>query len=481
MALLLMPVLFFSCATYNSTMNTYYSSVREHNYDKAIKKLEGNKFIKRSRNYLLYCLEMGRVYQLKGDAVQSNIYLNQADDLMESARKSAKDITLGNLINPMMEAYRGEDFELFMVHFYKALNYAALGQTAEAVVEARRIGLATDRQSDKFNDKKGRYSKDAFALNLQGMLYELSGDMNNAFIAYRNAADVYLLAGSSYYGVSMPAQLQQDLLRTASAMGFTDEQARYEKLFNTTLQHTGKPNGELILFLEEGRAPVKEEKNFFLTNAGVGGFNYVDQYGYNSTFPFDNNYYGISDSKLSSVRTLRVAMPVYQVAYNRKAGVLVNVNGSQFTPQLAQDINTVAVSTLKERFLQELANAAARQLTKKLVEKGTEKAAEGFARKKEKKSDKDNASEAEKEEKRKKNEENARAAGEVAGLLMNLANTITEKADTRNWQSLPAYISYVRIPLAAGDNIVTINANGQSKTLKASANKGLQMMAVTLD
>jgi hypothetical protein len=30
---------------------------------------------------------------------------------------------------------------------------------------------------------------------------------------------------------------------------------------------------------------------------------------------------------------------------------------------------------------------------------------------------------------------------------MNLINTATEKADTRNWQSLPAYIHYVRVPL----------------------------------
>ena len=480
MALLLMPVL-FSCATYNKSMDAYYSSLQARNYDKALQKLEKNKLIKRDRNSLLYHLEAGRVYRLKNDPVQSNIHFNVADEQMEAARKSAKDIALGNLVNPMMESYRGEDFEPFMVHFYKALNYITLGQTAEAVVEARRITLSADRQAEKFNNKSGRYSKDAFAFNLQGMIYELSGDMNNAFIAYRNAVEVYLGSGDSYYGVALPAQLTQDLLHAAAAMGFTDEQARYEKLLQTKMQQSSTAQQEMILFIEEGNAPVKEEKSFFLTNAGINGFSYTDQYGYNASFPFDHQYYGISEPKLSAVRTLRVAMPVYRLSYQQKAAVSITSGSMAYTPQLAADINTVAVSLLKERFVKELANALARQVTKKLVEKGTEKAAEGIARKKEKKSDKENSSEEEKEKKRQKNEENAKAVGEVAGLLMNIANTVSEKADTRNWQSLPAFISYVRIPLQAGENLVTISANGKTQTLKVQGDRRLQMLGVVLD
>ncbi len=481
MALLLMPV-FISCATYNSSMNTYYASLQSHDYDKALKRLESNKFIGRSRNKLLYQLEKGKLFFLKKDPAQSNIHFNQADELMESARKSAADIALGNLVNPMMQTYRGEDFELFMVHFYKALNYVALGQPQEAVVEARRITLATDRQSDKFKNESKRYSKDAFALNLQGMIYEQAGDMNNAFIAYRNAVDVYLKAGDAYYGVTIPAQLPQDLLRSAASMGFTDEQTRYEKLLKTNLSPGSSTAGELILFFEEGRAPVKQERNFFLTNAGGAvGFNYLDPNGYNSYLPFNNSYYGFNEAKLSAVRTLRVAMPVYQVQYARPTQKSIELNGISYQPQLAQDINTVAVQVMKERFATELANAVARQLAKKLLEKGTEKAAESIAKKNDNKSDKSNLSEKEKEEKRKKNEENAKAAGEVAGMLINLANTLTEKADTRNWQSLPAYISYVRIPLTEGENTLMLQLGGKTKVLKVTGGKGLQMMLELMD
>jgi hypothetical protein len=37
---------------------------------------------------------------------------------------------------------------------------------------------------------------------------------------------------------------------------------------------------------------------------------------------------------------------------------------------------------------------------------------------------------------------------------------MTEKADTRNWQSLPYSISYCRIPLDEGMNSVQLNTSG---------------------
>ena len=257
---MLVPVL-FSCATYNKSMGNYYADLREHNYEKAMRSIENNKLIKKDRNALLYNLEMGKLYRLQNDFTNSNMHLNLADGMIESNRKTFADIALGNLLNPMRQAYRGEDHEQFMMHFYKALNYAALGNTEDAVVEARRITLSSTAQGDKFINKESRYSKDAFALNLQGMIYEMAGDMNNAFIAYRNAVEIYVKADNNYYGVKMPEQLQQDFLRTSAAMGFSVD-SKYENAFNVSYNNTTAENGELILFLEEGQAPVKEEKTF---------------------------------------------------------------------------------------------------------------------------------------------------------------------------------------------------------------------------
>ena len=479
-AWLLVPFI-FGCSSYNKSMTNYYADIKAHNYDKALHSLEKNKLIKKDRNALLYNMEMGKLYFLKNDAAKSNLYLNCADDIAESLNKSLKDVALGNLLNPMQQAYRGEDFEQFMLHYYKSVNYAALGQTEEAVVESRRITLAANAQNDKFTNKENRYSKDAFALNLQGMIYEMAGDINNAFIAYRNAADVYLKADNNYYGVKMPHQLQVDLLRTATAMGFTGEGLRYEKLFNAGYVEESTAKNELILFIEEGAAPVKEEKNFLLTAGanGINSFNYIDADGLNANLNFNASAYGINEEKLSSLRAFRLALPTYRLQYQQPANLTVNANGATYTPQLAQNLNSIAVNVLKERFVTEMANALARQLTKKLVEKGTEAVAKSMVKKKEHTSG--DSSVAAKEQQKKENEQRAARAGELAGFVMNVFNTVTEKADTRNWQSLPAFVSYVRIPLQEGENTITVNYNGSPITLQVKGNGGLQMKSVVVN
>ncbi len=480
-ASMLMLVL-YSCASYNKSLASYYSNLRLQNYEKAQRSLEKNKLIKKNRNALLYNLEMGKVYRLQNDFVSSNTYLNNADAIVESNRKSIGDIAKSNLINPMMQSYRGEDHEQFMMHYYKALNYAALGLAENAVVEARRITLSNNTQNDKFRNKDNRYSNDAFALNLQGMIYEMAGDYNNAFIAYRNSVEVYQKSDNDYYGVKLPAQLEQDLLRSAARAGFTGEVQLYEKIFNKTFIDSADDTGSLILFLEEGQAPVKQENNIFLTATknGIGSFNYINANGFNTNFNFDYNAYGIGVEKLTDLRTFRLAMPTYVVQYAQPQNIFVSANGNQFAPQFAQNINNIAINVLRQRFVTEMANALARQLTKKLVEKGTEALVESIANSANKKSESD-TTETQKEKRKEERNKKAEAAGNVAGFVMNMINSGTEKADTRNWQSLPAFVSYVRIPLLAGENKITINTNGRSQIITVNSKRGLQLIGVVVN
>src|SRR5690606_1618373 len=259
-----------SCVTYNQRISDYYHSLSRKDYSSAEKALQKNKLLKRKRNQLLYNLEMGKLAHIKGDYQESNRLLNEADLFMEDARTSLNDVAVSNLINPMMAAYKGEDFEKFMVHYYKALNYLYLGDIEAAVVEARRISLKSFELQD--NNKENKYNDDAFSLMLQGMLYEVAGDWNNAFISYRNAADIYLNNNLQYYGVPMPEQLKQDLLHMAYVNGFTDLLQFYEKQLQTSYNiNEISEEGELILFWENRLAPVKTEQHFFfsLTNAGA--------------------------------------------------------------------------------------------------------------------------------------------------------------------------------------------------------------------
>ncbi len=469
--LLLCTPLLFSCATYNMSMQSYYDEVNARDYDRALKTLESKKILKRHRNQLLYNLEAGRLHYLRKDYARSNEYFNRADYMVENIRKSAGSIALANILNPMHETYTGEDFEQFMMHYIKALNYSNLGLTEDAVVEARRITLAGQRQDDKFNGKTNRYSKDAFAFALQGLLYESAGDINNAFISYRNAADIYLEAKGTYYGVTLPVQLQQDLLRTALLMGFEGEFTHYAKIFGQeNYQPAANEAGELILFIEEGRAPVKEQKTIYLNADGNGsGFLYVNDQGANDCYDFDYRYHGFSAADITRAGTLKIALPTYRPRSLYSNDKYLLVNGVEYRPQLMQDINSVATNILRERYVEEMARAIARQLTKQLMQKGAEAVGEAASRSTDKKNANNNSSTpAQQEDEKKKRAQKIKEAGEAAGLVMSLFNKVTEKADTRNWQSLPAFISYVRIPLREGENNIVFKTGGVEKNISVT-------------
>lgn len=453
---------FYSCATYNEQAAPYYSSMLEGNYEKASDQLDRTRLLKKDRNRLLYLLEKGKMEHLIGHYAHSNNYLNEADLLMEDGRTTVKDVAVGNLVNPMMKTYQGEDFEKYMVHYYKALNYLQLGAPDEAIVEARRITLRSYAQDDKIRSER-KYVSDAFSHLMQGLVYERGGDVNNAFIAYRNAVDLYLERQGSYYGVRMPGQLKKDLLRTAHQMGFTGEVEKYERLLETKYVHAEAPaGGELVVFWENGLAPVKTEQNllFSLVDRGGGNLVFVDRGGlYNVPFDPDRYYHG-DRTRLNHLAALRVAIPRYETILPHFSGAALSGNGATYGLEPAQSVNELAIATLRERMLKELAQTLTRLAIKRLTEEIVEP---------------DHDDKKDKDQKKKKDDD----WQEALAFGLKVFNVATEKADTRNWQSLPHTIYYTRIPLQAGENKLAIELAGSGskrapKAITVNGRGGLQ-------
>lgn len=364
-------MLFLSgCASYNDRILPYYKNVSAGNYKAAETELDKNSLIQKPRNKLLFLMEKGRISQLNGEYEASNRYFNEADQMLEQGLTSATDEAVGALVNPMEQRYKGEDFEKFMIHYYKALNYMYLHNIDEAVVEARRITLQAQQQGDKFNNKDNRYSNDAFSLMLQGMLYESNNDVNNAFISYRNAAEIYLKSSDkTYYGTPMPLGLQQDVIRTAKLNGFTTEADEFEQAFGFKYD-VPKPSdgGELILFWENGLAPVKTQVDLFfsLIRNDNGDLFFTDAAG-GIVVPF--NYSGDRYKvNTKSVESLRVAWPKYVAQTPYYSGAVITNNQKQIPLEKAEDINQLAFKTLQERTLKEIGKTLSRLAVKKIAE-----------------------------------------------------------------------------------------------------------------
>mgnify|MGYP003574954383 CR=1 FL=1 len=422
--LLLLLIAFQSCSTYNTQTAEIENDLYNGNFNQAITNIDQNRFLKKDRNHLLYLMEKGKIEHLLGNYEKSNDLLEQAYIMIDDRIKTnAGQAISAKLTNPMAVPYKGEDFEKVTIHYYKALNYFHLGLPNEALVEAKRINIKLYQLNEKYKSNKNKYSEDAFSQILQGILYESTGDINNAFIAYRNAEEIYSRNGGNFFGVPMPEQLKQDLMRTAMSMGFTQEYNDYTKKYGALQQASSKPSGEAIIFWENGLGPAKDQ--IVLSLAGAGGWYYASYIDYDGPqeiiipIPVGTNTATVN----------AIAIPKYRKrdSYYGKASVVVNSNEQYF--QLAQDFFPIARQCLKDRMLREVIDIALRFATKKA-------ASEGLASLGKQMFGEDG-------------EDIFRAAGDIAGVA-------TEKADTRNWQSLPATISYTRVPLKEGDNSFTI-------------------------
>lgn len=414
-----------SCKSYFEKSIDTHRAVANYDYQKALNTTAGSKFLKKKRNSLLYHLELGRLFHLQGQYKESNKHLNFADDLMDY-QSSLADFALSVLVNSNAKKYRAEEFEKILIHYYKALNYSYLNETEDALVEVRRMNLKQQKLSE--NGKK-QYNKDAFGHLLMGQIYEKAFEYNNAFIAYRNAYEIYL-EDFDKLGVKLPNQLKYDLLKTAYLSRKYNEVARYEKEFQLKYTPTKNEFGEVIIYWENGQAPYKVEKNYmFALVGGVGGFYFVDE-DQTMQIPFIGNL--SKANSFTNLTAIRIAMPKYHIdpTYYLDYNTNIKVNNIETHKQLevTENINQIAEKTLKDSFVKNLGT----HLTKLAISKLAQQAL---------KSD---------------------STTEALGMILEGISFVSERADTRNWQSLPSMISYTRVLLTKADtNIIELTITNQ--------------------
>jgi tetratricopeptide (TPR) repeat protein len=412
-----------SCQTYyQKTKNTEKALVTGE-YSNAKDQIQKSKFLKRKRNSLLYHLELGKVCHLQGSYEESNFHFNEADRMMEEYRNGVE-MAVGVVVNPAMQTYQAETHEQILVHYYKSLNYLYLGEMEDALVEVRRLNLKQESMSSFAKGKKHKYYKDPFGLMLMGMIYEAEGEYNDAFIAYRNAYEVYESDQTGLFSQNIPSGLLQDMARMGGKAGISDPLTSEIKLDGDYA-----PNGELILFWETGLAPVKTEENiiFSLDQNQDGYFFRSDD----MNVPVDYDF-GANDPnfKPSDLGIIRLAYSKYIVRNSGVNDAQLAVNGVPHKMELGADISALAFQIEKDNQLKKLA----KNLLRISIKKASELAVA---------------------------QEN-----EYAGMALGITNAFSEKADTRNWQSLPSQIQFARIPLKKGMNHIE---------LKTSAGESFQL------
>ncbi len=417
-----------SCATYYQKNEDLMKAVYKYNFDAANKILaDDEKWEKQNRNRLLFYLNKGTVLWMQGDYTHSKDYFAKADLFVEDYNKKIGDAVLSMLVNAKLTTYGGENFEQILLHYYGAMNYLALGKTDEALVEGKRMLEKMQKITDKYQFKN-KYKRDAFAHHLLGIIYEMKGEYNDAFIAYKNAYEVYKDDYLVQLNMPIPLQLKKDLLRMALAVGFYDDVRKYEAEFSIKAQPLQPNKGDLIFFWNNGLGPIKDQNSFniMIMPQGNGVVQFVNpELGISMPFQTENKD---QQADLLDMKFIRLALPKYvsRLPYYDKANLIINQQIYPF--EMVEDINAIAYKSLQDRMGRELALGLIRVAMKQLA---VHKASKN------------------------KDQQGLAAAAMLYGA-------VSEQADTRNWQLLPYSINYSRTSLDTGEQVVQFEAYHQS-------------------
>jgi hypothetical protein len=411
-----------------------------------------------AKSRVLYGMDRGMTLQLAGEYQQSNAVLEQAEDEVDRLyTRRIRTETLAFMTNDTALPYEGDPYEQVLINVLKALNYATVGQWQDALVEARRIDHRLNVLSDRTKEKNA-YRDDGFARYLTGILYESTGDVNNAFIAYRKAYET-LDATRAWSHTAVPSQLRADLLRTAEALHFTQELAEYQQAFPETRWESSQALQQLaqvVVISYNGRAPHKEDQfldlpisldalQLVLLNRGISQSNRQSNRG------VDTVLYGLNG------RVVRVALPrlVPQKTHVRVDTVnLISDNGSRVTvnTELAHNVTAQADKALSERMAGITVKSLARAATKFALAEGATRGAQQAAGK-----------------------DAAPWVGLLVGLLTKGLAVASEEADKRSWQTLPDEIHLARVWVPAGRYQVQHSASGPLDPMKPETLRTLSL------
>ncbi|MBI5745378.1 MAG: hypothetical protein HZA13_00040 [Nitrospirae bacterium] len=381
------------------------------------------------RNEVLYDMDRGMTLHLAGRYQESNQILEDAEQRIEDLfTKRVTTEAAAFLTNDNLLPYEGEDFEKVMINMVRALNYMYLGDTNNALVEARKVDQKLNLINDKYADKKNAYKEDAFARYLAGILYEAGGkqELNEAWISYRKSMETFK-EYAALYKTPIPTIVVQDVMRLTDALGQQDMASEIKKEFPNIewrLAKDLKGQGELIFLSYNGRAPRKED-NFLDIPLSPEAIAIVLATGNK------NNDVKTAARGIAAIQgqVVRIALPKFIPQRSDVAYAEVSLTpqgggpGVSGRTVLMEDITAIAMRNLDDRILRITAKAVARAAVKKLIALTIEKKAE---------------------------KEGGALAGMILGGVANAAGFATEQADKRSWRTLPDEIQVVRIGIPPG-------------------------------
>lgn len=395
------------CATYSENFAVVEHHLVRQRYDLALQALEAQSHPPRDR--VLYLLNRGMLKRMLGDFTGSNESFEAAKPLMEKLYATSVSETAASfIINDATRSYAGEEYEQVLVHLYMALNYLQLRDLDAARVEALQV-------DEKLRDLGARiagnkYSEDALARTLTGLIYEEREEWSDALIAYRKAYEVYR-EQRRHFGVDVPLYLKHALLRLTERQGLTEELRGYRREFGIERWMTAEElarHGEVVFVLHNGLAPILREQSAAIMDIHSG-------------------------------HLVRLSLPYYESRPPPVTRARLVVAGTETPGALAEDIDAIARASLEAKLPAITARAVARQVAKAKLVNEVKRSAR---------------------ERAQGGKDGDALAAAMVGIGAEIAAFATERADTRSWVTLPHDIQLARLALPPGRHAVRVELLG---------------------
>lgn len=485
--LLVFLFLLTSCASGGRSQRAEFRALVERSdYQGALNYLDTNEFFKEPKVILLKLLEKGSLLFQEKKYAESIQVFDQAKGIVRelytvSLSKKAETI----LVNDNADIYYGEAYEHSLVYFYLSLNHVLLAQTfpegsADKVQElsrARAELLAWDSMQKSLQaDRNGKsvFKNDLLSRVFGAMIHELIGTRDDKQIAinlYKNAKEVLFKNSNAYKTFNkksasfikdfekLPTFKKSDLEK--NYIERTTDQENLQKFLDQKINSLEKSKndgkGQLLVLFQEGLIPLKTpEMQYYGLTAALDNPNSSDtakavaKIGHTALILFALNKLNLLPppsgwSPAGALIGVNVAsfaadsanisfeLPVIKNTETHSFVELEIKDGENFVVPLVAPLGDIAEEAVAEnsasRYLKIGARLATKHLTAILSAYGTYKLLA-----------KDSGSDF---------LATNVAVVQYAGLARSIA--ASEKADTRQWSTLPQNIFIYSIPLAPGE------------------------------
>ena len=401
----------------------FQTDVAQGNYAQALEQLDAF-----ADDDVSALLDRGLLLQAQNRYQESNQSFEAAERLIEDlyTRSISKEL-LALLTSDQALEYRASGFEHAYISYYRAWNYLQLGQPEGVLVEARRINERLTFRSESCEDQGGACGHDAFLRYFSGLLFEWGGELNDAYIAYKQA-DLACSTSRDKFGMDLPPDLGERLTRLARWLGFKDEAAAYTKKFDLKPE-SGKGHASSVVVLWENGMIGRREEITTVIPIMKGETKEIskDRERWSHTLAGRRHH---SYEKKELDYLLRISLPTYVSIPPRGRRAEVTFSGRREGTEPLTGLSVMAEDALEQAMGGILVRAIARGLVKYLAKETAEK-----------------------------------EIGKGAGLVVNLLGVSLENADVRSWRSLPYEIQVASLPVKPGKYTARLTVLGQGGTV----------------